>query len=305
MERIDAVCAHSDAVSRRAARQRKRFLIAIVAAISVGTLWYSVADEVYKDELGLWLVLPVMISVALTLNWFARRARVEDLYLDARALSETLRVQYFWELACIRDSAADHYLPHHTWEVDWVRCALHNILLFRELETGRSCSADAVNTILSLWIHDQRHWYLTRARQQHTLVERGDFISKWTLLAGLVWSTLVPLTLLSMQHTTRFHEQVEEFLGRWEGWLHVPGVVFTVVAGAYRLWTDQSSFKEQSREYDRIGNYLVRQARFLTAHANDIPKMQEALVATGIATLEENARWLLLHRERQLEVVAG
>ena len=131
LQRIGAVSACADRISRAAARRRRQFLQSILIIGAAATLGYAIADEVFHDNVLLWLILPLLLLIALVLHRFATRGRVDDLYLDCRALSEGLRVQFFWELAAIPLSTADFYLPHETLEIDWIRSALRTIFLGR------------------------------------------------------------------------------------------------------------------------------------------------------------------------------
>ena len=72
-----------------------------------------------------------------------------------------------------------------------------------------------------------------------------------------------------------------------------------------RVWTEQAGYEEQAREYARIGRFFSWQAKVLNASLDNPAKTCETLRATGIEALEENGRWLLLHRERPLQVVSS
>src|SRR5206468_751545 len=77
-------------------------------------LWLAPYDLVY---LGL---------LAVTYLTFLRVRRLghQPRFLDYRALAEGLRVQFYWRLSGLTDSAADHYLRRQKGELDWIRAAL-------------------------------------------------------------------------------------------------------------------------------------------------------------------------------------
>lgn len=306
LKRVASISACADAISREAAGRRHAFLKSILATGAAATLGYAVVDEVFHEKVLLWLVLPLLLLVALGLHKLANRGKIDDLYLDCRALSESLRVQFFWEMGCVQLSAADFYLPHQALEIDWIRSALRSIYMLRSPEGDRDCSKEAIDFVMTKWIQDQRTWYISRSIQQERYVARRDRASRTALLVAIGYSLIVPL-LLTVHLTGEWAPHAQEFFKSrpWYDLLHLPAVVATVMAGAIRIWTDQLGFVEQAREYRRIGNYLRQQSRRIVGSDFKGWQIREILISIGKEALEENGRWLILHRERPLEVDAA
>jgi hypothetical protein len=306
LNRLDVLCHQADSVSGRSSQVRKRILVVIAALGFGGTLAYAICDEVFRDRVLLWLILPALLLAAVVVHRIAKHFHFDEMYIDSRALSEALRVQYFWEMACISEPAASHCLPYHNTQIDWVRCALRNVMLFQPPEASGVCSPEELDCVARCWIANQRKWFSDRSKAQHKIVEVRDKIVGWTLSVGLLYSVVVPLFLrFSLPWRWAMYVQQVGRADPWLGALHVPGVVLTIVAAAVRVWTEQSGFVEQSREYGRIGQYFHRQSTRLSAHPDDGVQIQQLLVETGIEALQENGRWLVLHRERPLEVVGA
>jgi len=85
---------------------------------------------------------------------------------------------------------------------------------------------------------------------------------------------------------------------------HVALAVPALIAGAYRLWIEQAGYEEQSREYRSMEREFSIKAKALEANLNTAAVAEDVLLQLGVAALSENGRWLLLHRERPLEVMA-
>ena len=254
----------------------------------------------------LWLALPVFIAVAAVVYKIARAKRVEDRYLDARAFAEALRVQFFWELAGVGKPVADYYLLRHRSEMDWIRAALRNVWLFRSAEPSNAVSRPNVDAVLTHWIFDQEHWYRTKAKRQKAAVKRREHLSRYAVWIVVIWSLLIPVSLL-VHAPWGWLTIWQSFVQRdpWYATAHFLLVLPALLAGTYRLWTEQAGYEEQAREYARIGRFLSWQSNLLKANLDDPVKAREILLATGIEALEENGRWLLLHRERPLQVVSS
>jgi hypothetical protein len=87
--------------------------------------------------------------------------------------------------------------------------------------------------------------------------------------------------------------------------LHVALAVPALLAGAYRLWIEQAGYEEQSRDYRSMEREFSIKARELEKHLDAVAVAQDLLLNLGIEALKENGRWLLLHRERPLEVLSS
>jgi hypothetical protein len=305
LQRLEILHRQADTLSIRANALRTRFFFVIIGAALGGTLAYSIHEDFFLSSVMLWLALPVFIAVAAIFYKIAKAKRVENRYLDARALAEALRVQFFWELAGVGKSVADYYLLRHRTEMDWIRSALRNVWLFRSAEPCNGTQSN-MPAVLTYWILDQGHWYRTKAKRQKAAVKRREHLSRYAVWLVVIWSVVVPVSLL-LHPSMRWLAAWQSFVGKepWYGMAHFLLVLPALLAGTYRLWAEQAGYEEQAREYDRIGRFLSWQANLLKTNLDNAEKTHEILLATGIEALEENGRWLLLHRERPLQVLSS
>ena len=304
LRRLEVVHTQADALSIRANALRTRFFFVILAAALGGTLSYAGYEDFFVRSVAVWLALPVFIAVAAVVYKIAKAKQVEDRYLDARAFAEALRVQFFWEMAGVGKSA-DYYLLRHRTEMDWIRSALRNVWLFRSAEPSNTMQPN-VHAVFTHWIIDQKNWYSRNAKWQKAAVKRRERFSSYAVWLVVIWSVLVPVSLLAHAPSgwlTAWQSVVKE--EPWYGLTHFLLVLPALLAGAYRLWTEEAGYEEQAREYARIGRFLSWQSNLLKSNLEDPAKAREILLATGIEALEENGRWLLLHRERPLQVVSS
>ena len=70
------------------------------------------------------------------------------------------------------------------------------------------------------------------------------------------------------------------------------------------MWIEQAGYEEQSREYRYMEHQFALKAKELEAHLDSPEVAERVLLELGIEALQENGRWLLLHRERPLEVLS-
>jgi len=78
-----------------------------------------------------------------------------------------------------------------------------------------------------------------------------------------------------------------------------------LIAGISRLWTEQQGYQEQARDFERIGRALRTHHWALTEQGKPHLESIKILQEIDIEALEVHGRWLLLHRERPLQVVAS
>ncbi len=302
-ERLQTLYGVADAISVQANRERRFFLATILATAIAGTLFYGVHGEILQTRIWLWFTFPFFVIMALLLHQAARATHVEARYLDARALAEALRVQFFWEIAGIKRPVDRYYLMNRKSELDWIRYSLKNIwLLHQGIDEDTSVQPNRRVT-LERWVRHQQMWYSGKANQQSRSVRQRENISHKALLVAVVWSILVPASFMI---PGPWHTLPPWRPGEWmyQDAMHVALVVPALLAAAYRLWIEQSGYAEQSREYRFMERQFELKAAELEANMDSPAMVEKLLLEVGIEALKENGRWLLLHRERPLEVLS-
>jgi hypothetical protein len=304
LKRLQTLYGRADAISVGANKERKKFLTGILFFAVAGTLFYSVQGEMFGESKLLWLTFPLFAIVALLLHRKARSQYVEAKYLDARAFAEALRVQFFWEMAGIEQPVDRYYLMNHRTELDWIRFALKNIWLLHSGLSEDSAAQPNCSAVLEHWVKDQEHWYRVNAVRQSQSVRLREKGSVYSLIFSVGLSVLFPVCIVIATYELR-HRSYLWNPGSWlYAGLHVLVAVPALLVAAYRLWIEQVGYEEQSREYRYMGKEFEIKAKKLAEHLNSLDIAQSLLLQLGIEALKENGRWLLLHRERPLEVMS-
>jgi len=303
-QRLETLYGEADAISVRANGWRKFFLAMILVVAIVGTLFYGIHGEMLENHVWLWFSFALFVVAALLLHRAARARHIEARYLDARAFAEALRVQFFWNLAGVKQSVDLYFLVDRPSELDWIRYALKNVWLLQQ-GTREAAIAPNRKVVLECWVKDQRDWYRGKAERQTQSVHRRERVSRDALLIAVGWSILVPLSVMIPGPWHHLGPWKAFQPGNWVYQLfHVALAVPALIAGAYRLWIEQAGYEEQSREYRSMEREFSIKAKALEANLNTAAVAEDVLLQLGVAALSENGRWLLLHRERPLEVMA-
>lgn len=129
-------------------------------------------------SLALYLVL---LAVAAGVHALAEHRDLHNKFLDYRAVAEGLRVQFYWRLAGLEKSTADHYLQWQRSDLEWIRHVLRPWSLAPESPE----SPPPFQSIKKHWIKEQADYFQKRAPQtRHQLLEFTS-IRNVLLLASL------------------------------------------------------------------------------------------------------------------------
>ncbi len=235
-----------------------------------------------------------------------KRDECQDGYQDYRALAEGLRVQFFWRLAGIEESVVNHYFGKHRTELDWIRNAIRSwsTTTARDNSGGRE---SLLGLVLEYWVQDQ-HKYFKSRRDRH----KQERLEKWVkgllisaaFLGGLLFLSFVLGYLLlnakGIKGPDQFVDSARDVV------IFLTGT-FLVAAGLLHHYKEVKAYSEQDKQYSRMA-LMFGSADHLISRALGRQQEERAKVLmrdTGINALEENGDWVMLHRERPLEIPAG
>jgi hypothetical protein len=141
----------------------------------------------------------------------------QDRFQDTRTLSEGLRVLFYWRLAGIEDSVADHYLTRQKNELDWIRSATRAWSIMTEVPPAAGAipgEEERLRAVGLIWVVGQLNYFIKSAyrdRVQHIVWRQAG---AGLLAAGLGFSVVL--------FFIKFHEND----GFWRPWNQSPaGIV--------------------------------------------------------------------------------
>ena len=267
-----------------------------------------VAFEVFAHELkGVPPSIPISLYVILlgavyVLFKRAQRRELDRRYLDYRALAEGLRVQFYWRLARVPGSVADYYMRYRLQEVEWIRQALRGCELWTSPDDDAPAAVDALHTVATDWIEGQRAFFTHAAArieaQLHVHKRRTRGLASFSVLAGV----LTMLATLGMGD-----EGWIAWAGRNEftyvGLIAIIGLT-SASAALIHGYVEKRALAAHVKRYSHMAFLFQSASKALRIplDSEDWPAAREVLQEIGRAALEENADWVMVHRERPLEV---
>lgn len=261
-----------------------------------------------------WLLLLFLALSLVGSLWVHRSAEEADYqnkHQDYRALAEALRIQFFWQIAGVPEAVVDHYLRKQRGALEWIRNALRVWdveLLARQASDGEAWTpATRLAFVRQRWVTEQRNYYVTRARrEQATLESEGRKIRvlvRLSIALAFLFALALTIPLLMPWSALEAIKRAAE-----DPWVHgiimVSIVTLAVTAGLRHGYNQQMARSEHAKQFGRMSKLFDSAEQHLAAihRAGDHRRATELLKDLGEEALEENGDWVLLHRERPLEV---
>jgi len=217
-------------------------------------------------------------------------------HLDYRALAEGLRVQFYWSLAGVIDVqsaefAYDNFLQKQDVDLGWIRHVMRNVSLSRSRD--QVPLPDWVDWVIEQWVGDessetgQLSYYRRKEMEKAARFKRTTYLGRIALWAGVLIA--VVLAVWGMDITDFQRNLLLVLMG-----------VFPLIAGVRDAYSHKKAEKELIKQY-RFMSGILSNARRLLDSSDDPKFRRRVLRALGNAALEEDAEWILMHRERPLE----
>jgi hypothetical protein len=285
--------AAADLLARHYQRTTRVMLRLTLACAAMLALIFELYAEIVHSR---WLpaaYLAAFASLTVILLWQSRRD-VQGRYLDYRALAEGLRVQFYWRLAGLHDSASSSYLRKQADELRWIREALRAAAALPPPDTAHPELA------IEHWVGGQAGYYADRAHSHRHRLHRLERRSRFFLVSGLIATSLLVV----------FWSQLET-LPTWHRWIVVLMGFAPIAAALWETYAERLGLRTQVNQYARFAGIFARAQRFaerLDSHP-ELHDRHHALIALlrelGREALMENGDWVLLLRERPIVLPKG
>jgi hypothetical protein len=261
-----------------------------------------------------WLLLFFLGASAFASYWIRKDVEEQDYqnkYQDYRALAEALRIQFFWNVAGVRERVVDHYLRKQRGALEWIRNALRawdaESLALEAAERSTPPTPERLELVSRHWVSEQRNYYASKARREQATLEAEERRIEW-LVRVSVFLALVLALVLTVPLIFEVHvlEELKHFVE--DPWMH--GIVMLVIvtlavtAGLRHGYNQQMARSEHAKQFGRMAELFDAADQHLKGEMEDgdTSRASELLKELGQEALEENGDWVLLHRERPLEV---
>jgi len=277
---------------------QKRISLGLIAIHSIAVL-VGLIFIVYSEFDGLDFLVNFFLFAFLAgflVFKIGERRQWHRKHLDYRALAEGLRVQFYWSLAGVIDVqsaefAYDNFLQKQDVDLGWIRHVMRNVSLSRSRD---QVPQEAwVEWVIEQWVGDKSGQTGQLAYYQRKELEKATRFRRTTLLGRVaLWVGVLTAIALAIAGTDLSDMQ--------KNWLLVLMGILPLIAGVRDAYSHKKAEKELIKQYRFMGGILANARRLLDS-SDDADFRRRVLRALGNAALEEDAEWILMHRERPLE----
>ena len=298
MDQLLQAYAQADILAQVYQQRMKRYL-AVMLFLGVAA---ALSGSIYSDFNGSEALQTSMLTgfftllfLGVLLVWLKRgkffkwplKGDPERRYEDYRALAEGLRVQAFWHLGNVHDSAADHTLAHQRCGLGWVKIYLR-LLHLRAMATQVSGRQPLV---VQHWVDDQAGWFTDKTTAAKKDVALFTWASRFLFYAGLICGAVL------LWHA---YSPFERCFLIDSGLLKVCLSFLPVAAGVVKFYLEFSGKENLATQYERMSLIFKRaQSHLRRATPAQVPMI---LFELGRKALDENGTWLLMNREREVKL---
>ena len=235
-----------------------------------------------------------------------KRLRLENRYLDYRALAEACRVQYFWKRAGVKRCVADHFLRDQRDELEWIRRAVRTTEL---LPGDIGLSRAQMEHVAKAWLDGQLHYFIGMpGKNKGNKAEENRIKDEtWAKRASVFFKAAIVVTIiLAISHIFYAAKLGETGDIAMQLMMLAYGMLLAC-AGLIKVSNEVEAFAQQAKRYRRMGMAMaVARRRLNTAlEKNEMAEAENVLLGAGRDALEESGGWLLLHRDRPVRVPLG
>jgi len=226
---------------------------------------------------------------------------------DYRAMAEGLRVRFFWRLVGLQDFVTDHYLGKQRSELDWIRCGFRGWDAHSDFEdhVPPANLLERIKLVHEYWVEDQKDYFHRAKRREERRLESiefwGGILASFALFVGVAMLVLVFIQALPQILSGHMLGNYEY---EWTGWRII--LIEGALAGAALLhnYGTRTARREHAKQYARMEGVFSRAAETIGARlkAEDSEIALCCIKKLGKEALTENGDWVLLHRERPLDV---
>ncbi len=290
VEKIIAPYSGADVLSQFYQKKTNTYINWIYILFFAAVLLYGIIDLNYYLVLCYIALIPAIAFLV----YRSKAEKIEDRFLDYRALAEGLRVMVFWRIAGIDERVSDNYLSKYAGLVSWISRAIKNVEVVGLTNgAGRiENKKERVEITNKLWIESQLEYY---RRKRNPLYMRSLDLGNLALVSfvlTLLFALLFGIYLLfaglgNDGAITRF----EVMIGA--------AAAIGVAAQAYK---SKKAYDELERRYTLTQHIYMSASKKLKTNAGSPDSI---LIAVGKEALLENSDWLWTHRNLPIELPKG
>ena len=304
----------------------------IFFATGAGVLSYLTYADVVPHAYPVVILYLTASAIALATYIAARRGRWQDRALDYRALEIGLQVQEAWDAAGLNRSVADYYIRRQHSELDWIRDAIRTVhtvdrqrvvddtravATVREFVLGQYAYFAGTDADPRIAAYAGGTHFAGRAAREHrkahlhhrlnTIALRVSFGFSIVLVAYGIVAWFAPAAIAGLPEEEHWHGDMMFAIGST-----------AAAAALFHEYPARRAHTQQARRYELMAEMYRRALDALDGSEQRSPwrapedgpplspieTARACILELGHESLSENGDWLLMHRERPIQLIS-
>ena len=319
----------ADWLAQRSQAQRKQVLKTLFS-IAVAAVFFFECFAHLATKPWVFMLYPMALLTGYAVFRWARYHEYHQKHVDYRALAEGLRVQFYWQVAGVRQDVSDHYLRRQRTDLEWVRMALRtqNQLVAWGLRPStpvatQDASAEPLtdterlgaiqHIVLPQWVAGQGKYFSNSSQRDRRSTRRREWWAVALLIGGMIAGVLAMVQPdgLSASATVSWSHGLIILMG-----------LTPAIAAAMGGYAERMAIAAQARRYGWMAALYARAQQGLEealglrikestteqpkpSEHDKVEGATELVLELGREALEENGDWVMMHRERPPEAPKG
>jgi len=289
--------AEADALARQYQTRRQRVIViaslmTVAAALSQATYGIFASQPwiiAYAVSIGLAYALYILL-------FRLPRFRIEERFLEYRAFAEASRVQFFWRLAGVDSSVAEHYLQLVKSDVGWVREAVRAMDFQSRLESSNPSGQR--NLVRDRWLLDQINYFFGKGTPEKpgNIVKRKHWYGNAEKAATMSFAIgVIFIAVAGLGYFLPLIEGMKDIASAYSA-------SFFLIAGVIKGFAATMGYEEEAASFEKAGSVFRNALAYVDSHPADEAKFRTCIFELGKYALAENADWLLQHRRNAFKL---
>ncbi len=268
------------------------FLLIHILAFAMGLMFILYTDYATRPNFLIFFLLAFVFASGV--QYFSKKRGWHRKYLDYRALAEGLRIQFYWAAAGVTQLnisrfTHDSFLQAQDPEIGWIRNVLR--VAGTRVDASPFSSQFGLDMAIREWIGSAKSGQLGYFRSATRLRNSRKMLTERLGLACLAASAGVVAVFLFASSS------IPEVL---RSPLMVALGLLLLLFAVRHSYANSIAEKELIKQYEFMLRVFDNAYKRMQT-ANDDTDKRQVLYALGHTALDEQAQWLLTHRERSIE----
>ena len=254
--------------------------------------------EVYSNLLLLNVVLAIVMFFSLLATIIYLYSKTTDnhkKYLYYRTLAESLRIQFYWNIAGINKNVSDYILRIHRQDFTWIKYIMSAI--YGVTFNNKSITSDSVKDLLLNWVENQASFFRSSVTRMTKKLAFYNRIANTSFIIGFV-------LLVSIFFFGDFYESHDA--------MDLIFVIIGMLIGIFALikgYIKMKGYEQLLNQYELMNVIYSRaESKAIETETYNLDQemknsyLKELFFVVGKEALIENGNWYLIFKEREPEI---